>query len=63
MDKFNIEYLNALQEKQIAENNFNNADSEYIEVAIHQYNAAIARVNLIIKKIKEKKYGKESINL
>lgn len=63
MDKFNIEYLNALQEKQIAENNFNNADSEYIEVAIHQYNAAIARVNLIIKKIKEKKHGKESINL
>ena len=53
----NIELLNALQEKQMAENNFNNADSEYIDVAIYKYNAALEKVNLIIRKVKETKYG------
>ena len=52
-----VELSNALQEKQIAENNFNNADSEYIDVAIYRYNAALEKVNLIIRKVKETKYG------
>ncbi len=51
-NNFTIEYLAALELKKTAENNFNNADIEYIDVAIHQYNAAVERINTIVKRMK-----------
>lgn len=46
-------YKNALQQRQVAETNFNNADNLYIDVAIYEYNAAHEKISIIIKQIKE----------
>lgn len=42
----------AIQNKNVALSNFNNADKEFIDVAIYQYNAAVEKVNVIIQMIK-----------
>jgi hypothetical protein len=35
------------------ESSFNNADPQFIDVAIYQYNAAQERINVLIKQMKE----------
>lgn len=49
----------AIQQKRYAEMNFNNADDEFINVAIYEYNAAQEKINVIIKKMKKEgiEYG------
>lgn len=49
----------AIQQKRYAEMNFNNADDEFINVAIYQYNAAQEKIDVIIKKMKKEgiQYG------
>jgi hypothetical protein len=54
----------ALENKFIMENNFNHADPQFIDVAIFQYNAAQAKVNIILKQMKEEGVNyANSINL
>jgi hypothetical protein len=49
----------AILQKRHAEMNFNNAEDEFINVAIYQYNAAQEKINVIIKKMKKEgiEYG------
>jgi len=45
-------YKEAVEEKLFAERNFYNADKNFIDVAIFQYNAAISKVDVLLKQIK-----------
>ncbi len=46
-------YEDALKEFRQAEQNLNYADPEYIDIAIQQYNTALERLELEIRKAKE----------
>jgi hypothetical protein len=43
----------AIEQKRFMESSFNNADPQFIDVAIYQYNAAQERINVLIKQMKE----------
>lgn len=53
-------YKNALESKNRAEINFDNATEKYVNVAIYEYNAAQEKINIIIQELKEAgvQYGK-----
>ena len=46
-------YKHALQELKIADQNINNADEKYINVAILEYNAKQEKVNALLKELKK----------
>ena len=48
-----VEYYEAIENKKIALNCFNNADPDFIDVAIFNYNAAVERVNTLVKQMKK----------
>jgi hypothetical protein len=48
-----IDLAEAIEQKRFMESSFNNADPQFIDVAIYQYNAAQERINVLIKQMKE----------
>lgn len=48
MDNLKQEIEKAKLELQIAEQNLNNAESEFIDAAIHEYNAKKSRLNALL---------------
>ena len=46
-------YKNAIQELKIANQNVDNAEEDYIDVAILEYNAKQEKVNTLLKELKK----------
>ena len=51
----------AIENKNRALSDFNNADVAFIDVAIYQYNAALEKVNVILQMIKDNSDIKERV--
>lgn len=52
------ELQQAINELQQAQQNFNYADKDFIDIAINQLNVAECKLNLLLKEKKEKKVNK-----
>lgn len=56
MENVRMLIKSAKQELDQAEINFNNAQYNYIDVAIHEYNAKLEKFQILLKEIKEEEY-------
>lgn len=57
VDQAYQEYHDALHDLHVAQHNFDHADPEYVDIAIHQLQAAELRVGVALREVKSVEGG------